>query len=322
MTQSVDDSDIFGVTSYGAIQNRSLSDIDAATRTCPGTRGKLEKLCPNCGEWVGLGGKGATYSFHRHQDGERCRRTAGLKALARVEEALSPHAASTSFRPNLPMLLTPPVSVYPDLSDTSPAQDIPMAIASPSLSPLVSLPPLPPERTSCVSPDAMVLDGFRVSSPLSIPPSLPSIAPPTEQVLQITSHPGFPNMAKIPCHGVRLKWEHGHPSKTYPFQYHDTDDLKWSITTQRPPDPVDTIYLRSFSCTLFHDASTEACFECLGVPSSDKFRSLVLKSSKDPPPTMPWGYLSWEQISRRLRDRTDECRRYRKKVGSTSLQQT
>ena len=334
-----DDPVTFEATNYSATQNQN-SVVDTPTRIHPGTRTRLEKYCPNCEEWVGLGGKGSPYSFILHQGGERCRRATELKALVRAEDALQPLVASTSFGPKpLPMRATPPVSTRPHIPTSEPTLDhhppgpyefssvrpifphsgTPMAIASPPSSPLPFLPSLVlPEQTSRVSPttpDAMVLDMLRVPPPSpSIPASLPPVAPLLEQTLPVTTYPGFPIMTKVPCHGVRLKWECGRSSKTYPFQYHDTDSPTWSVMTRRPPDP-DVIYLQSFSCALFHNASTEACFECLKVPSSDKFQSLVLKASKDPAPTVPWGYLSWEQISKRLKDRTDECRRYRKKVG-------
>lgn len=309
-------SDTFGTTGYSAIQNQDLPDIDTPTRINPETRAKWEKLCPNCREWIGLGGQGNPYSFLRHLDGGRCRHTAEMKALALAEEAPGPPVTSTSSGPkSLPMLATNPGSLYPNtlISESSlsqccygppeslstqpvfPCPDVPMAIDPPSPLPLASLPFLVlPEQTSRVSPtlpDTMVLDPLQVSPPPpSIPTNLPPITSPLNDIPPITSYPNFPTVTKVPCRGVRVRWECGHPSKTYPFQYHDTDNLTWSVTTQRPFDPIDTIYLQSFSCTLFHDTSTEACFECLKVPSSDKFRSLVLRTSKDPALTTPWGY--------------------------------
>jgi len=302
---SAGDSDAFEATDHGAIQNRNPVDIDTQTRIHPGTRAILEKLCPNCGEWVGLGGKGSPYTFLLHQDGERCRRTTKLKTLARAEEAPRLPIASASFEPN-------PLPTLASLSSTQPifsCSDVPTTIAPPSSSPLTFLPSLVPPETPCISPatpDAMALDTLQV----------PPIAPFLGQASPITSYSEFPTAARVPCRGIQLKWECGRSSKTYPFQYHDTECPTWSVMTRRPPDP-DVIYLQSFSCALFHDTSTEACFECLKVPPSDKFQSLVLKASKDPAPTLPWGYLSWEQISKRLKDRTDECRRYRKKVSPT-----
>jgi hypothetical protein len=333
------DPDALEATNYGATQNQILTDTETPTRIRPGTHEMYQKLCPNCREWVGLGRKGNPYPFILHRDGERCRRVAELKALAQADEVPASLVASTSFRPEpIPTFSTPPISTYPHIPISEPTFDCsPFSMSRSSLSPPIfphldvpmvdasssslPLPPLIfPERTSYTLPaipDTMGPNALQVSpSPPGITTSLPPIAPLLEQVPPITSYPRFLTTTKVPCHGVRLKWEHGHSSRTYPFQYHDTDNLTWSVTTQRPPD-IDVIYLQSFSCTLFHDAGMEACFECLKVPSSDKFQSLVLKASKDPAPTLPWGYLSWEQISKRLRDRTDECRRYRKKVSST-----
>jgi len=278
----------------------------------------LEKLCPNCGEWVGLGGRGGTYSFDLHQEGRQCHRAGELKMLSRAEE--------THPRRFIP---EPVSGHYPHrISESSPVQaispypNIPMATTSPTFSPLVSLPPLIlPEtpRPPPVTPETMeLIPPFAPLLPC-IPTSLPPIAQLLEQAPLITSNTGFPTATTVPCRGVRLKWEYGPSSKTYPFQYHDTDNLPWSVTTRRPPDP-DVIHIQAFSCTLWHNASTEACSECLKVPSSDKFQSLVFKASTDPAPTMPWGYLSWKQLLKRLKEKTDECQQYYKKVSSTSPQ--
>ena len=310
----VDDLDASEPTNHDAIRNRNSAVINSPTRIRPGTETRLEKLCPKCGRWIGLGLKGHLHPFSIHLDGERCRRKA---VELQMEEAHRLPVASTSFIPGPeppPMLVAPLISSHPRIlvsnppfdfhpygpSESSytqpifPCSDVPTTNTSPSLSPLMLLPPVVfPEQMPSISPD--------------LPP------PPQEQAFC----PTFPTMAKVPCCGVWFKWECNHLSKTYPFQYHDTDNPTWSAMTRRPPDP-DVIYLQSFSCTLFHDASTEACFECLKVPSSDKFQSLVLKASRDPAPTVPWGYLSWDQVVKRLRDRTEECWQYHKKVSFIS----
>ncbi|KAF9642030.1 hypothetical protein BDM02DRAFT_3194047 [Thelephora ganbajun] len=196
--------------------------------------------------------------------------------------------------------------------------DVPTAVASP-LSPLSSLPSLIlPERTVYIPPtvpDTTMLNALQTLPHLLDPTALPPIILLQGQAFPVTSPAGFLTAAKIPCYGAQVKWELGHSSKTYPFQCHNTDYPNWSVSTHHPPD-IDVIHLQSFSCALFHDPSTEACFECLKLPSSDKFRSLVLKASNNPALTMPWDYLSWEQVLQRLKDKTDECRRYRKKEGS------
>ena len=303
-------------------------DTDTATRIRPGTRMRLEKLCPKCGEWIGLGGRGDLYPFYLHQDGERCRRAAEHKALAPMEGI---PVASISSESNEPPLPSCPFIPMPELAldhhpyspfkpsstqPTFPHPDVPVTSASPTSWPFAPLSSIVPEHISPTLPDAITLHTLRASQN---PPSISTCLPPITALQEQYSHPMFPTAPSIPCRGVRLKWEGGHSSKTYPFQYHDTDNPTWSVTTRRPPDP-DIIYLQSFSCALFHDPSMDACFECLRIPSSDKFQSLVLKASKDPAPTVPWSYLSWEQIAKRLKERTDECRQYRKKVGSASSQ--
>lgn len=259
-------------------------------RCKPGTNSRWEKLCSKCDEWVGIGQNQNLYSFFIHLDGERCRRNARLKAQVQTEEApqlsVIPMTMTGSLSdqcPHSPSHTSPqPIFPYPVVQTT---------IASPVLPPLSPLPPL--NFAEHTASDTMVVDSFQVAA-----------SPPASVAL--------------PCYGARVKWECGNTSKTYPFQYHDTGYPTWSVSTQRPPD-TDTVYLRSFSCTLFHNPLTEACFECLKIPSSDKFQSLARKALNYPAPTVPWNYLTWDQLRQRLKDRTNECRQYRKKVKYLSL---
>ena len=311
-------SDAFEATNHDAIRNPDPMDIDTTpVRIRPGSYAHREKQCPKCGRWVGIGIKGSLYSLVRHMDGERCRRATELEAQQRGGSLEVRVATSTSFVPEpLPAHTTPPIPSYPRIPLPEPTQlsfsypDIPPVVNSPSFLSLTPLPPLvPPGQTSCLSPTTLDTMGLNT---LEVPPAPPLAltAPPQEPGY----HLGFPMTTKVPCCGVLVNWESGHPSKTYPFQYHDTDSPTWSTTTPRPPNP-NIIRLQSFLCTFSHDSSTEACFECLRIPSSDKFRSVILKASGDPAPTVPWGHLSWEQMYKRLKDKTDECRRYRKRVG-------
>lgn len=275
--------------------------MDTPTRRKPGTCLRWEKMCPTCGEWVGIGLKQNLYPFFVHLDGERCHQIAKVKARGRVGEApsLSIIPMSDSSFKTSPQMFVP----YPD---------VPTAVASPS-------PLAPSSMPSLIFPE----ESFRVLTAVPADPTAMDTPPALTSLPKTTALPTTaPQGEALPmCHGARVKWEHGHSSKTYPFQYHDTGYPTWSVSTQRPPD-VDIIYLQSFSCTLLHDPSAEACSECLKLPSSNKFQSLVLKASRDPAPTVPWNYLSWEQIWQRLKDRTNECRRYRKKVSSVSPPQT
>lgn len=295
-------------TSPGAIRNGMA---DTPTRHKPRTESRWEKLCPKCGEWVGIGQNKNLYSYHIHLDGERCRQLAQAKARARSKEALKHSAIST---------MESPIERRPwDPFETSaqsivPCSHVSTTVSSP-LEPLSSLP-------SLVSPEPLfgATSGATTSDALHSPTlslnsaTLLLAALPPEHDLTTTGTHNLPTEVGTPCYGTRVKWECGHPSKTYPFQYHDTGYPTWSISTQRPPD-ANTIYLRSFSCALFHNPLTEACFECLKITSSNKFQSLVSRASKVPAPTVPWNYLSWEQLWRRLKERTDECRQYRKKVN-------
>jgi len=260
----------------------------------PGNSHKTAKVVPELWRMGGTGRAGGTYSFDLHQEGWRCHHAAELKVLAQAGET-RPHLpipdTALDHWPHHPSELSP-------IQGPSPYLDVPMATASPAFSPLASLPPLVlpgTPRTPSTIPETMGLIP-PLAPPLSIiPTSLPPIAPLLEQASPIANYPEVSTVTKVPCHGVRLKWKYGHPSNTYPFQCHDTDNLKWSVTTGRPPDP-DVICIQSFYCILWHNDSAEACSECLKVPSSNKFQSLVLKASKDPAPTVPWGYLSCEQL--------------------------
>ena len=318
------DSDTFKDTDGATTSNQAPMDVDTQIRIRPGTNGRPEKLCPRCGEWIGLGAKGNEYPFAVHQDGQQCHRDANLKAQTRAQtEAHRLSAASTSFGSTSipPLSATSPISGSLSIQPIVPTSDVSIAATLPSLSPLSFLPPLVlPEQNPCIHPtvpDEMALDTLQASSPY---PKIPSTSPPNVllqgQPSPITSSTGFPAVTKVPCYGVPVKWEYGCPTRTYPFHYHSMDHPMWSVTTQRPPKP-DIIFLRSFSCALFHDSSAEACFECLKLPPSDKFQSLALRASKDPAPTVPWEYLSREQLLRKLEDRTDECRRLRKRVSPT-----
>jgi len=312
-------SDAFGVTDSSATVNPNLMDVDmdTPTRIRPGSYAHLEKLCPRCRRWIGIGAKGSLYPFVRHLDGERCHHA--TEPEAQQDESFEIPVAGTSFVPELvPSHAIPPISSYPHVplpgstseflqtQPTFPYPDFSPVANSSSFLSLTPLSPLSlPGHTSCISrttPDTMGLNT------LEVPPTPFQVLP---------HHPGLLTTTKIPCRGVPVNWECGHPLKTYPFQYHDTDNPTWSVMTPHPPNP-NIIYLQSFFCALFHDSSAEACLECLKVPSSDKFRSMVLKASEDPAPTIPYIYLSWEQISKRLKDKTNECRRYYKRVSFIS----
>ena len=170
----VDDLDASEPTNHDAIRNRNSAVINAPTRIRPGTETRPEKLRPKCGRWIGLGLKGHLHPFSIHLDGERCRRKA---VELQMEEARRLPVASTSFIPGPEppsMLVAPPISSHPRVlvsnppfdfhpygpSESSctqpifPCSDVPMTNTSPSLSPLMSLPPLVfPEQMPSISPD-------------------------------------------------------------------------------------------------------------------------------------------------------------------------
>lgn len=266
------------------------------------------------------------YTLVEHWEGKRCRKLAQTRAQPlRAPES---SAASASFPPNP----SPPFSTsseHPAHNFHGPSEqlltqpatstlDSPAMVTSPSLPPLSSLPPSPfPDQTLFTSPttsNGTMPNSFEIPPSQSIlPATFSSNVLPQRQSLSPSNSVMPPALMKIPCHGAPVKWDYGCPATTYPFHRHVADHLSWSVTTQRPPQP-DTIFLRSFSCLCFRDPCTEACFECLKIPSSKEFRSLALIASKDPTPTTPWPYLSRDQLLEKLRSRTDECRQLRKGV--------
>jgi hypothetical protein len=267
---------------------------DTPTRIRPGTLAQWEKQCPRCGEWVGLGRNGGLHTFLTHQDGQRCFRAAERRAQARSEQTLEFPIASASPEPST--LLPPPVST-----------------------PLYVTMPGPPLGDSPRGPPLSY-------QPASLHSNLPmTTTAPSPPPLSSAPSPILPEQAStttgVPCFGVRLKWVCEHPARTYPFQYHDTGNPTWFAMAPGPCDP-DVIYLRSVSCTIFRDPFAEACSECIEIPSSAKFQSLTQNALKDPAPSTPHMFLSWEQLSHKAKAKADECRQLRKKVCLTSLLQT
>jgi hypothetical protein len=281
----IDDSEQAGANDGASTSGQTPMDIDTV-RTRPGTRSQMEKLCPRCGEWIGLGAKGSEYPFLAHQDGNRCRRLTELRGTARAPtEARESFVTSSSFALGPLSLLSPsPMAVSPNIPASEPFLDDP-------------------------SPHSHDLPSMR-AVPTSEIPALASFPPPSPLS-------PLPSITKVPCHGAPVKWEHGCPARTYPFHYHSTDRLPWSVTIQHSPDPT-VILLRSLSCSNFHDPSTNACSKCLQVPVSKKYQSLVLNTSKDPAPTTQLETLSREQLLQRLKDRNDECCKLRRKVSFCS----
>lgn len=300
----VDNSGVSEPTGEGATQNQSLTGAHTQIRREPGTN-SYQQLCPNCGEWVRISAKKNPYSLSVHLEGKPCHRTTEKKARTRVDSEARTRRTTLGY------------AIEPGSGRSLPAPEplIRTAVTSPSSS-LSSLPhPVLPGQPSWAptTHDVTMLDTQQVppSSLNSI--TLPPISSLLSQDSSMATSPGFEAKSNIPCYGARVKWECGHPSETYPFQYHDTKFPTWSVSTQRPPD-ADVICLRSFFCTTYHDPSIEACVECSKLPSSNKVQSLMLRASNDPAPTVPWKYLSRPQIIQKLKDKTDECRRYKRKV--------
>ena len=144
------------------------------------------------------------------------------------------------------------------------------------------------------------------------PPSLSDesthIKPASPHFAPITHPP------RLPCTGVRYKWELGNTCKTYPFQYHETGFPTWFVGIGVPSPNDDIIELQSHECARFRDPSMEACLPCTIVPTSREFKRVLSLASRDPPQGTPYIYLSWAQAEKRLREAKDDVRRIRREV--------
>ena len=200
----------FGLSTL-SIQSQGTTDTRSPTRVRSGTRAQLEKLCPRCNEWVGLGAKGNLYPFRLHQDGKQCRELATLSTRMRTEEPHGLSVASVSFGPGSPPThpLSPCTPISPCQSFlwivTLTTQSHPLSLSSltrvfqlPSLRHLYPLRRIYRPRSSHskhhvflpLLPDAMVVDSPQAARPsLNIPPTFPSIAShqPQEQAVLVRS---------------------------------------------------------------------------------------------------------------------------------------
>lgn len=139
-------------------------------------------------------------------------------------------------------------------------------------------------------------------------PYLPPIA-----TLPITQPP------RLPCTGIRYKWELGNACKTYPFQYHETGFPTWFVGIGVPSPDDDIIELQSHDCARFRDPPMEACIPCTNVPTSHEFKSVLSLASREPSPNSPYIYLSWAQAEKKLREAKSDVRRMRRQVKWFSL---
>ena len=225
--------------------------------------GRLEKFCPRCEEWIGIGPKGSEYSFVMHRRGNRCKLTEQRK----VEEG-----AAEELERSFGIRASPTSTLVHDVSS----------------SPTEPHPPVPSHEITHINPPS---------------PTLPPIA-----TLSVTHPP------RLPCTGIRYKWELGNACKTYPFQYHETGFPTWFVGIGVPSPNDDIIELQSHDCARFRDPPMEACVPCTSVPTSHEFKSVLSLASRDPPSRSPYIYLSWAQAEKKLREARDEVRRMRRQV--------
>jgi len=118
----------------------------------------------------------------------------------------------------------------------------------------------------------------------------------------------------LPCNGIRFKWEHGSFFLSYPLQYHETGYPDWSLDGVGEKNSSHMVHIRSHACTQLRDPSTDACFPCTNVVSSQGFQNMLKNASKDPSPNTPYIHLNWEQICTKLRSTSKELQLERKQV--------
>jgi len=86
--------------------------------------GRLEKFCPTCEEWIGIGPKGGEYSFLLHRRGNRCRRTEQRKVQEGTAEepersfGIHPAHASSHVQSASPSSTTEPHPHVPSHEST------------------------------------------------------------------------------------------------------------------------------------------------------------------------------------------------------------
>jgi len=308
----------------------NFADTTGQTRE---VNGRWEKLCSNCEEWIGLGPKGSEHSFFVHQRNKRCQRAmerkthqeakAALESLMPPPSAIPPPFPSPSSR----VLTTPPhltsgpscesgsqEDLLPDPSSlllgpstlpSSPTALVPLDLPS-SASPSPSPDPFPHLFTPSSLDAALTMDGaafLPVSSHL--PPLINA-----SHISQTSSGVAV----RLPCDGVRFKWEHGSLFLSYPLQYHETGCPNWSLDGVGEKDNSYMARVRSHSCARLRDPFMEACPPCTNIVPSRGFQNMLQNVSKDPPPNTPYMYLNWKQLEAKLRCTIKELQLERKQV--------
>jgi len=248
--------------------------------------GRWERFCSNCEEWIGLGPKGGNSSFTAHQRHKRCWRTKERKVRQGAKAALE--------------------NLVPSSSTSSPAVLAPSdPLFHPPPSPTLFPPLLTPGPSSSISTTVHAASVSTNPKSLHFPPPAS-----TSHVPQL--HDEVP--VRIPCEGVKFKWEHGSFFLSYPLQYHETGSPTWSLDGVGEQGSSYMIRLRSHSCAQLRDPSMEACLQCTNIASSKSFQNMLKHVSTDPLPNTPYIYFNWAQLESKLRCTKRELQVERKKV--------
>ena len=324
--------------------NSQAGHTAAATGETRQVNGRWERMCSNCGEWIGLGPKGGETSYLTHQRNRRCSRTRERKLHQEAKEAIKSLAPPLSGMPPPPPFPnhSPHVfTTHPSLASGPPCDgsneqilslDPPslpslLEVSAPSPQfaslapseldplPLVNLDPAPsptpfPSLLTPGSSNGVPTAGVATSS--STNPTSSHVYPPASTSHVPRNSDGV--TVRVPCDGVEFKWEHGSLFLSYPLQYHETGCPTWSLDGIGELGSSHMVRLRSHSCSGLRDPSMESCVPCANIVSSRQFQKMLSNISKDPLPNTPYIYFNWKQLETKLRHTIEELQLERKQV--------
>ncbi|KAF9778156.1 hypothetical protein BJ322DRAFT_1025247 [Thelephora terrestris] len=269
--------------------------------------GSMSRKCPTCGKWIGLGPKGAEWSFQLHTGSNSC-----AKERKKMElEAARAHPPSKSMGYTAIPMLPPspfisPVSSAPALIDKPSATRL-LANVLPSTIDSHLFPLDPP------SPSFGTLAWSAPGSPqVCSTPSISSHIALPSLMLESNWHPNWPALSpltQIPpaqksCPGSLVLWEPGDPATTYPFNLHSSEGsstLPWTVAVGERPG---SLRLWSNSCGGVCDPSQPCCQDCAEITSSIKYQQADNRAKNDYKHRV-YDKLNWEQLVKRTREKSD-----------------
>lgn len=251
-------------------------------------KGRFSRMCPNCGEWVGLGNsKGSQYTFGRHFLSEKCNDKAESKIReAELRETVAAfNVQQSGARGNIPpaerALSAPP----------SPSKDNREARARFNV---ITRGGRDPDNSDSDSVD------WRVD---------------TRAAQALAGGDARVNG----CPGVLLLWPLESIYETYPWQVHSVDsplNVEWTFIAVKGHG--NSFWIRSNSCTARSLVENEPCLPCNRVNKHPKLETLRRRAAEDPQAHTPHGYLNNRQLRDLLELRAEQLRSANLTVSSQS----